>query len=160
MNKMLGIFKKKKAETDVLSPVNGEVIKIEEVPDPVFNQKLMGEGFAVKPSNGEISSPISGVVKSIFPTKHALTIKGINDLNLLIHVGIDTVALKGEGFNVLIAEGQKINAGEALLSVDLEVVKNNGKDNVVTVAFPEQADLQLSVNEGMVTNKTVAATIK
>ena len=157
---MFGIFKKKKVETEVLSPVNGEVIKIDEVSDPVFNQKMMGEGFAVKPSNGEISSPISGVVKSIFPTKHALTIEGTNDLNLLFHVGLDTVALKGEGFNVRVAEGQKINEGDALLSVDLEVLKNNGKDNAVIVAFPEQADLQLSVNEGVVTNKTVAATIK
>lgn len=157
---MFGIFKKKKDETEVLSPVNGEVIKIEEVADPVFNQKMMGEGFAVKPSNGEISSPISGVVKSIFPTKHALTIEGKNNLNLLIHVGLDTVALKGEGFNMLVAEGQKIKAGDALLSVDLEVLKNSGKDNTVIVVFPEQVNLQLSVNEGVATNKTVAATTK
>lgn len=157
---MFGVFKKKKTETEVLSPVNGEVIKIEEVADPVFNQKMMGEGFAVKPANGEISSPISGVVKSIFPTKHALTIEGANGLNLLIHVGLDTVALKGEGFSLQVAEGQKVNAGDALLSVDLEVLKENAKDNTVIVVFPEQADLQVVVKEGVATKKSVAAMVK
>ncbi|MCO5475910.1 PTS system, sugar-specific IIA component [Enterococcus sp. AZ091] len=157
---MFGVLKKKKTDTEVLSPVNGEIIKIEEVEDPVFNQKMMGEGFAVKPFNGEISSPISGIVNSIFPTKHALTIEGANGLHVLIHVGLDTVALKGEGFNLLVTEGQKVNTGDMLLSVDLEVLKNNAKNNTVIVAFPEQVDLQLSVNEGVATNKTVAATVK
>ena len=157
---MFGVFKKKKTETEILSPVDGEVIKIEAVADPVFNQKMMGEGFAVKPSNGEISSPINGKVKAIFPTKHALTIEGENSLNVLIHVGLDTVELNGTGFSVAVAEGQKVRAGDALLSVDLEVLKNNDKDNTVIVVFPEQSDLQLSINEGVTTNKTVAAVIK
>ncbi|RGW12594.1 PTS glucose transporter subunit IIA [Enterococcus asini] len=156
---MFGVFKKKKAKTKVLTPVAGEVIKIEAVADPVFNQKMMGEGFAVKPANGKISSPIKGQIKAIFPTKHALTIEGENGLNLLIHVGLDTVDLNGKGFDISIAEGQRVSAGDTLLSVDLEVLKSNDKDNSVIVVFPEQPDLELFINEGVFEKVAVAAVV-
>ncbi|MEQ7214694.1 PTS glucose transporter subunit IIA [Enterococcus asini] len=155
---MFGIFKKKK--TEIFSPVAGEVIKIEEVADPVFNQKMMGEGFAVKPINGEITAPVSGVIQSIFPTKHALIIETENKVGLLIHVGIDTVDLEGKGFESFVEAGQKVAAKERLLQVDLDVLKANEKDDVVMVVFPEEKDLQLNVQVGTGDKNTVAAVIE
>lgn len=155
---MFGIFKKKK--TDIFSPVAGEVIGIDQVADPVFSQKMMGEGFAVKPSNGEITAPVSGVVKSIFPTKHALIIETDNKVGLLLHIGIDTVALEGAGFQALVEAGQKVSAKEPILQVDLNLLKEKGKDDVVMVVFPEEKDIQLNVNLGNADSQTVAAVLE
>ena len=155
---MFGIFKKKK--TDIFSPVAGEVIGIDQVSDPVFSQKMMGEGFAVKPSNGEITAPVSGVVKSIFPTKHALIIETDNKVGLLLHIGIDTVALEGAGFQALVEAGQKVSAKEPILQVDLNLLKKEGKDDVVMVVFPEEKDIQLNVNLGNADSQTVAAVLE
>lgn len=155
---MFGIFKKKK--TAIFSPVAGEVIAIDQVADPVFSQKMMGEGFAVKPSNGEITAPVSGVVKSIFPTKHALIIETDNKVGILLHIGIDTVALEGAGFQSLVEAGQKVSAKEPILQVDLNLLKKEGKDDVVMVVFPEEKDIQLDVNLGLADSHTVVATLE
>lgn len=99
---MFTFFNKQKVST-LYSPVNGEIIKLEALPDPVFSAKLMGEGFAVLPEKQTVFSPIEkGIVTSIFPTKHAITIKTSECVELLIHMGIDTVDLDGEGFNLLV----------------------------------------------------------
>lgn len=155
---MFKMFKSKKEE--VLSPVAGSVVKIETVNDPVFSQKMMGDGFGVEPTNGAIHSPIEGTIDSIFPTKHAVTIKNSKDVSVLIHIGLDTVALNGEGFELHVKEGQKVKAGDLLVTADLDYLKANDKETVVIVAFPEtEKEIQLDVT-GEVDVKAPVATIK
>ena len=157
-NYMFKMFKSKKEE--VLSPVAGSVVKIETISDPVFSQKMMGDGFGVEPENGSIHSPIDGVIESIFPTKHAVTIKNNKGVSVLIHIGLDTVALNGDGFEVHVKEGQKVTAGDLLVTVDLDHLRANDKETVVIVAFPEtEKEISLDVT-GQVAAKAPVATIK
>ena len=101
---MFNLFKKN--NTEILSPAEGEIITLEQVQDPVFSSKLLGDGFAIKLKDGRIFSPINGKVVSIFPTKHALGLLDENGLEVLIHIGIDTVSLNGKGFAIFVTEGE------------------------------------------------------
>lgn len=136
-----GLFKKKKEK--IHSPVKGTVIHLKDVPDEVFSSGMMGAGFAVKPEDGEIYAPVSGKVLSIFPTKHALLIQSKNGKELLIHIGIDTVELKGNGFEIHVVAGQEIKANQHIASVDLTILENAHKNTDVMVVFPE-SKLELS----------------
>jgi PTS system sucrose-specific IIC component len=130
--------------TQVVAPVDGKIIPLEEVDDPTFAKKLVGDGFAIEPENGNIYSPINGVVESIFPTKHALTLKTDSGISILIHMGIDTVALNGEGFDIPVKEGQKITIGDQLATVDLNYLVEAGKKITIIVLFPEyKQDIQV-----------------
>lgn len=129
---MLGLFKKKK-EVKVLAPMNGKIINIEEVPDQVFAKKMVGDGVAVVPENGLVVSPVDGKVVQIFPTNHAVGIESKEGIELLIHVGIDTVELKGEGFTKLVEVGSEVKTGDVLLEVDLAYIKSQGKEIVTPI---------------------------
>ncbi len=111
------------------------MIPITEVNDPVFSGKMMGDGFAVIPETGTISSPCDGEIVNIFKTKHAIIIRSTDGLEIIIHVGLDTVQLKGEGFEVVVDEGQQVKAGELLLKVDLDHIKSQGKETVTPVVI-------------------------
>lgn len=134
-------FFKKEEETEkqntveLYNPVDGKVIPISEVSDPVFSEKMMGDGFGVVPKNGDIYSPVHAEIISVFPTKHALGLKLANDVDLLIHIGIDTVELKGKPFEVFVEEGQKVTPETLLVNVDLEALKEAGKEETVIIAF-------------------------
>lgn len=97
---------------DVLSIADGEVKPITAVKDPVFSSKMMGDGFAVEPENGNVYAPVSGIVTSVFPTKHAFGLLTDSGLEVLVHIGLDTVALNGVPFSVKVAEGQRVQAGD------------------------------------------------
>lgn len=127
------LFKKKSKVEEIFSPLTGERIELEKVPDPVFSQKMMGDGFAVIPSEGKVTSPVIGEIIQVFPTKHAIGIKSKEGLEILIHVGLETVALKGEGFKVFVKEGQTINVGDPLLEFDIPFLINNNKEIVTPV---------------------------
>ncbi len=116
-------------------PFEGLVMPLEKVPDQVFSAKLMGDGFAIEPVNDTLYSPISGEVMSIFPTKHAFGLKTDTGLELLIHVGIDTVELKGEGFTTLVNEGERIEPGTPLLQINIDYLKKNATSLVTPVVF-------------------------
>ena len=120
---------------DVHSVADGQVINIEDVKDPVFSQKMMGDGFAVKPENGKIVSPVSGKVASIFPTKHALGLVTDNGLEVLVHIGLDTVSLEGKPFEVKVTEGQTVAAGDLLVEADLAAIREAGRDTSTVVVF-------------------------
>ena len=107
---------------DFLAPLEGKIISLEEVPDQVFSQKFMGDGFAIVPKSGEVVSPVDGIIETFFPTKHAIGIKADNGTEILIHFGVDTVNLNGEGFTAHAKQGDRVTAGQKLLSVDLAVV--------------------------------------
>jgi phosphotransferase system IIBC component len=122
-------------QADIVAPANGELIPIDKVEDDVFSQKMMGEGFAVVPENGEIASPIAGTIVSIFPTKHAIGIKTDDDIEVLLHMGIDTVDLGGDAFEIKVREGEKVKAGKIVASADLATIQKAGKMTTMIVVF-------------------------
>lgn len=120
---------------DVHSVADGQVINIEDVKDPVFSQRMMGDGFAVEPENGKIVSPLAGKVSSIFPTKHALGLVSDNGLEVLVHIGLDTVSLEGKPFEVKVTEGQTVAAGDLLVEADLAAIREAGRETSTVVVF-------------------------
>ncbi|EEW93777.1 PTS transporter subunit IIBC [Granulicatella elegans] len=147
---------------EVYSVADGEVIALEQVKDPVFSQKMMGDGFAVEPANGNIVSPVSGTVSSIFPTKHALGLVTEAGLEVLVHIGLDTVSLEGKPFTVHVAEGQKVTAGDLLVTADLDAIRAAGRETSTIVVFTN-GDVIKSVNleqTGSHAAKTVVAKVE
>jgi len=135
---MFGFLKKKEPvqlNETLYAVATGELIPISDVNDPVFSQKMMGDGFAVLPESGAIYSPIVGEVLSVFQTKHAVGMKMANGLELLLHMGIDTVELNGTPFDIKVSEGTKVSQETQIAAVDLEAIKSAGKatDMVVVI---------------------------
>ncbi|UII56324.1 glucose-specific PTS transporter subunit IIBC [Cytobacillus spongiae] len=124
-----------KKEDKFVSPIKGEVKPISEVPDAVFSGKMMGDGFAILPTEGTVVSPVDGKIVNLFPTKHAIGILSDSGREILIHVGIDTVNLKGEGFETLVAENDRVEAGQPLLKVDLDYIKENATSIITPIVF-------------------------
>lgn len=122
-------------EFSFVSPLKGEIMPISDVPDEVFSGKMMGDGFAILPSDGEIVSPINGKVLNVFPTKHALGLQAEDGTEVLIHFGIDTVTLKGEGFEAFVSEGDEIKQGQTLLKVDIASVQDKVPSIVTPIVF-------------------------
>lgn len=117
----------------IYSPVKGEVKKLENVSDPAFSSKVMGEGIAVIPYEGKIYAPVDGVVSMVFPTHHALGLKGEDGVEVLIHIGIDTVELEGKGFSSLVAQGDIVKRGQLLVEVDLDVVEMKYESDTMVI---------------------------
>jgi PTS system, glucose subfamily, IIA component len=140
----MGLFSRKKID-EFVSPANGELIHLDKVSDPVFSQKLMGDGFAVTPSDNEIVAPIGGVVGTVFPTKHALMITSDHGLEVMLHLGIDTVELDGKPFETFVKENDNVTAGQKLATMDLEQVKAAGKDiPIMTIVTNSDAVKEMS----------------
>ncbi len=112
----------RKQEIKIVSPLTGKLFPLEEVPDQVFSQKMVGEGIAVFPENGLVLAPLAGEVVALFPTGHALGIRSPQGLEVLIHVGVETVALQGKGFTLYVKKGQHVKAGEKLIFADLDYI--------------------------------------
>ncbi|MGM0370701.1 MAG: PTS sugar transporter subunit IIA, partial [Bacillota bacterium] len=112
-------------QVELLAPLTGEVIDLSDVPDEVFAAKTVGDGIAIKPTNDKLLAPVDGVIKQLFPTKHALGIETEEGVEVLIHIGINTVELKGEGFKKLVDKGDEINSGDELIKFDLEFIEDN-----------------------------------
>ncbi|MDO4432819.1 MAG: PTS glucose transporter subunit IIA [Aerococcaceae bacterium] len=144
---MFGLFKKKATKTapvvkeiPLYAVADGELVNIEQVNDVVFAQKMMGDGFAVIPSSGTIVSPVEATVMNVFPTKHAVGFNA-NGLEVLLHMGIDTVALNGAPFATGVSEGQKVDATTEVSQVDLAHLEAEGKDNAMIVIFTNGNDV-------------------
>jgi sugar PTS system EIIA component len=129
---MLGLFKKK---ATFISPVAGKLKELEAVKDEAFASKAMGDGFAIEPIQNEIHSPIEGVVEFAFPTKHAIGLKASDGTEILIHVGVDTVSLNGEGFTLHVEQGQKVKQGDLLITADFQTIKAKVPSTDVIVVF-------------------------
>lgn len=127
---------------DVLSVADGMVLPITGVKDQVFAAKMMGDGFAVEPTNGNIYAPVAGLVTSVFPTKHAFGLLTDNGLEVLVHVGLDTVALNGVPFSVKVSEGQRVHAGDLLVVADLAAIKSAERETTIVVAFTNTTEIQ------------------
>ena len=127
----------------VIFPVaKGDVLPITEVNDEVFSQKMMGDGYAVNPSTNTVVSPVDGTIQSVFPTKHAIGIETASGIEVLIHLGIDTVELKGEGFEIFVEEGQEVIAGDKIAEMDLASIKKAGKETTIMVVFTNLTENQ------------------
>ncbi|MFP5109786.1 N-acetylglucosamine-specific PTS transporter subunit IIBC [Neobacillus sp. C211] len=131
------------SEKEFIMPIEGEIIPLHEVPDQVFSQKMMGDGFAIVPSKGSVVSPVDGEIINIFPTKHALGLKSKQGYEILIHVGMDTVNLKGEGFTVLVKEGEQITKGQEILKFDLDFIKKSAPSTVTPIIFTNLTKLNV-----------------
>ena len=127
---------------EVHSVAEGQVIELEKVQDPVFSQKMMGDGFAVEPANGQIVSPVAGKVTSVFPTKHALGLVTESGLEVLVHIGLDTVSLEGKPFTVKVEEGQTVAAGDLLMEADLDAIREAGRATSTVVVFTNAAAIK------------------
>ncbi|WHZ03440.1 glucose-specific PTS transporter subunit IIBC [Neobacillus sp. YX16] len=123
-----------------MSPLKGELKPITEVPDQVFAGKMMGDGFAIVPVEGTIVSPVNGKIVNLFPTKHAIGILSDTGREILIHVGIDTVNLKGQGFETLVAENDIVEQGQPLLKVDLDYIKEHATSTITPIVFTNLAE--------------------
>lgn len=144
------IFKKNR----IAAIAEGDFCAIDFVPDEVFSQKMMGDGYAVKNHNGKIYSPFKGTVESIFPTKHAIVLRNEKDIPMLIHMGLETVNLKdGTAFSLHVAEGDKVIQGDIIAEMDLNIIKQNGFDSIVIAVLPDKNDVKVSLEHGEILNK-------
>lgn len=150
---MFGFKKKvpqKSSKFEVLAPASGRLIDLGEVKDEVFSSRMMGEGFAIVPENGKIYAPISGSAVSVFPTGHAVGLHTPTGVDVLIHIGLDTVSLNGEGFKVKVAQGDEVQAGDLLVEFDPQVLKAHELDSTTTVIFTDGFPSKIQVSPKMV----------
>lgn len=124
-----------KKERILLAVADGQIHPLSDVPDEVFSQGILGIGFALDPTSGTVYSPADGRVQSVTDSLHAVTILTDDGLELLVHVGIDTVSLKGEGFLLMVSEGDRVRAGEVLLRVDLDLLRARGFSCMIPVVI-------------------------
>jgi len=159
----MGLFKKllnKKEEVvdideTLYSPLTGTAVPLSEVNDPVFAEEMMGKGVAIIPTVGQVVAPCNGEVISVFRTLHAITIKGDNGAEIIIHVGLETVALDGQYYESHVGDGQRLKKGDVLLTFDLNKIKEAGYDVITPIIVTNSTDYQevaaiknRDVNEG------------
>lgn len=137
---MFNLFKKKDKKIMLHAICDGDLIPLDQVHDQVFARKMMGEGFAIIPSQATIYSPVEGQLESIFPSQHAFGLKA-GPLEILVHLGIDTVELNGNAFETLTTENQSVSSSTALSRVDFKQLDEANKDKVMLVIFTNGAEL-------------------
>lgn len=128
---------KRSSSYAVVCPVAGELMDVSLVNDPAFSSKVMGDGVAIKPSEGRLCAPLSGTVEALFPTGHALAIKGDDGVSVLLHIGIDTVSMNGEGFTAHIAQGDRVESGQLLVDFDIAAIESEGFEATTMVLASE-----------------------
>jgi glucose-specific phosphotransferase system IIA component len=150
-----------KSNLNFVSPIRGEIIPLNQIPDAVFSQGIMGEGFGIKPTDGEVYSPVKGSIIQLFKTKHAIGILSSDGAEVLIHVGIDTVKLKGEGFTAHVKVGDQVNVGTKLISFDLNFIEKNATSTItpVVITNKDQVTIQ-NISYGKNKEKSAIAQIK
>ena len=145
----------------LLAPMSGQAIPLDQVPDDVFSQKILGDGIAIIPSDGKICAPADGEIASVAQTLHAYGFTSEDGLEILVHVGLDSVKLKGEGFISHVKEGDKVKAGQLVAEVDLKILESKGVPTVTPVLICEGAeDVPMNVVTGDVkAGKTAVITL-
>jgi sugar PTS system EIIA component len=132
LKKLFG--KKEEVKTvQLFAPLSGNAVTLETVPDPVFAEKMMGDGLAIEPGDGLAVSPVDGEIIQVFPTKHAIGIRAKNGAEILLHIGLETVSLNGEGFTTHVSEGDKVKVGDKLVSFDLDTIKTKAKSTITPI---------------------------
>ncbi|MDV2856420.1 PTS glucose transporter subunit IIA [Oceanimonas sp. CAM02] len=137
---------------EVFAPLSGEIVPLEEVPDVVFAEKIVGDGLAIKPSGNKMVAPCNGTIGKIFETNHAFSIESESGLELFVHFGIDTVELKGEGFTRVAQEGQQVKKGDTILEFDLALLEQKAKSTLTPVIISNMDEVKnLEKKSGIVT---------
>jgi len=134
--------KNKTSIVDIFSPVTGKYLDLDEVPDPVFSDRMVGEGAAVQPemSNTIIKSPVNGKIIMMTDTNHAIGIQDENGIELLIHIGLDTVELNGKGLKPLISINEEVQLGQPIMEVNVNMIEESGKNSVIPVVITNMKD--------------------
>lgn len=162
---MIKLFKalknNQKNINNIYAVVNGVSFTIEQVDDEVFSQKVMGEGIAIAPTSSIVYAPCSGVLTTLFPTGHAFGITREDGIEILVHIGLDTVNLKGKGFKILKKTAQKISAGEEIIKLDLDYLRKQNVDYTIMIIFLDTKEKNLELKKyGEVTaGETIIATV-
>lgn len=138
----LGYLFNKKNEIEVFAPLQGKVVKLNEIPDPVFSSGMMGDGVGIEASENLVKAPFDGEVVTLFPTNHAIGLINAEGVEVLIHVGINTVEMNGEGFKAHVAQGDKVKQGELLLEFDADLIHEKGYSSVTPVIITNSAELK------------------
>jgi len=137
---MFGFLKRKIRK--VYAPVDGQIVALESVKDDVFSQKMVGDGVALIPMTNSFTAPIDGVVSKIFSTNHAYSIKSEKDLEVMVHIGLETVALDGKGFTRIANEGDEVKAGDVIIEADLSYIREHAKDIITPIIILEESDVK------------------
>lgn len=165
---MLGSLKEKlgfgkKAGEVLYAPIEGEAVELSRVSDPTFGQEILGKGVAILPSVGKVYAPIDGTVEMVFDTKHAITMKTDSGMEILIHIGLDTVTLNGAPFVAHVAAGDKVKAGDLMLDFDIEAIQSAGLEIISPIIICNTADyseIQPVTGKAVTTKDTVMTVIK
>ncbi|EPL6453374.1 PTS glucose transporter subunit IIA [Providencia vermicola] len=147
---------------EIIAPLSGEIVNIEDVPDVVFAEKIVGDGIAIKPAGNKIVAPVDGTIGKIFETNHAFSIESDDGIELFVHFGIDTVELKGEGFKRIAEEGQAVKKGDLVIEFDLALLEEKAKSVLTPVVISNMDEIkELNKLTGSVTvGETVIMRIK
>ncbi|MGY4677583.1 PTS glucose transporter subunit IIA [Pasteurella sp. P03HT] len=140
-DKLFGSKDKKAVEVEIFAPLSGEIVNIEDVPDVVFSEKIVGDGVAVRPTGNKMVAPVDGVIGKIFETNHAFSMESKDGVELFVHFGIDTVELKGEGFRRIAQEGQTVKRGDTVIEFDLEVLEAKAKSVLTPVVISNMDEI-------------------
>ncbi|WP_116473855.1 PTS glucose transporter subunit IIA [Zobellella maritima] len=127
---------------EIYAPLSGEIVAIEDVPDVVFAEKIVGDGIAIKPSGNKMVAPCDGTIGKIFETNHAFSIESDSGLEMFVHFGIDTVELKGEGFTRIAQEGQQVKKGDTIIEFDLALLETKAKSTLTPVVISNMDEVK------------------
>lgn len=141
LDKLFGKKENTVKEVKIYAPLSGEVVNIEDVPDVVFSEKIVGDGIAIRPNGDTIVAPVNGTIGKIFETNHAFSIESEDGVELFVHFGIDTVELKGEGFTRLAEENQKVKAGDPIIKFDLALLSEKAKSVLTPIVISNMDEI-------------------
>jgi PTS system glucose-specific IIA component len=143
-DKMFGLFKKdnKDKSISLKSPVVGRCFDISEIPDEVFSTKMLGDGIGFESTDGVLYAPADGEIVQVFPTKHAVILRTKDGIEILLHIGIDTVEMKGEGFETFVEKAQTVKAGDKLVSFDNDLIKAKAKSNLSALILTDSDSME------------------
>nr|WP_197365051.1 PTS glucose transporter subunit IIA [Escherichia coli] len=134
--------KKDTGTIEIIAPLSGEIVNIEDVPDVVFAEKIVGDGIAIKPTGNKMVAPVDGTIGKIFETKQAFAIESDSGVELFVHFGIDTVELKGEGFKRIAEEGQRVKVGDTVIEFDLPLLEEKAKSTLTPVVISNMDEIK------------------
>ena len=136
-----GSKENKTVEVEIYAPLSGEIVNIEDVPDVVFSEKIVGDGIAIRPTGDKIVAPVDGIIGKIFETNHAFSMESKEGVELFVHFGIDTVELKGEGFTRIAQEGQSVKRGDTVIEFDLATLESKAKSVLTPVVISNMDEI-------------------
>ena len=146
-DKLFGSKENKSVEVEIYAPISGDIVNIEDVPDVVFSEKIVGDGVAIRPIGNKIVAPVDGVIGKIFETNHAFSMESKDGVELFVHFGIDTVELKGEGFTRIAQEGQFVKRGDTVIEFDLPLLESKAKSVLTPVVISNMDEISCIVKK-------------